>query len=87
MTNKAFNDLRLGFDTTYTYNEYFKKYVDANFQGHKNMYGSIDFSTEDMKTARKFWKQNAKNHSNYPWLMPEEVEDWIDKMPFGGYEY
>ena len=61
MTNKAFNDLRLGFDTTYTYNEYFKKYVDTNCQGHKNMYGSIDFSTEDMKTARKFWKQNAKN--------------------------
>lgn len=88
MDNNAYHKLCTGFDTTYEYNDKFREYVDANFEGIPNMYGSVDFRLEDMKAARKFWKANQKKHPNYPWFdMPYDVDEWIDNMPIGGYEY
>jgi hypothetical protein len=88
MTNEAFHKLCIGFNATYTYNDKFREYVDANFKGKTNLYGDKEFSNDDMKAARKFWKANQKNHPNYPWFdLPYDAYEWIDNMPVGGYEY
>lgn len=89
MDNNAFHKLSVGFNTTYENNEKFREYVDANFPHTINrLYGNKEFSTEDMKKARKFWKQNVKKHPNYPWFdLPYDAYEWVDNMPFGGYEY
>ena len=89
MTNSAYHKLVTGFEATYNNNDYFKKYVDENFKGTIDViYGNLVFSTEDMKAARKFWKQNQKAHPNYPWFdHPYDTYEWVENMPFGGYEY
>lgn len=88
MSNSAFAKLMLEWDANYTYNERFKEYANSNYPHHTNMYGEEVFSTEDMKSARKFWKQNVKSHPNYPWFADyAEVDEWIDNMPMGGYAY
>ena len=87
MTNTTFHKLRLEFNITYEYNDRFRDYVDANFEPFTNMYGSVEFSTQDMKTARDYWRKNYKKIApNYPIFRDySEVDAWIDAMPFGGY--
>lgn len=88
MCNDAFHKLITGFNVTYEWNEKFQDYVDSNFACKIGSYGEKYFSTDDMKKARKFWKQNAKKHPNYPWFdLLCDVYEWIDNMPIGGYEY
>lgn len=88
MCNSAFAKLMREWDANYKYNDKFKEYVDSHFYHHTDIYGEEQFKLDDMKEARKFWKQNAKKHPNYPWFADySEAYDWIDNMPFGGYEY
>lgn len=88
MSNEAFHKLWNGFNATYEWNEKFREYVDENFVPTNEDNGIKHFCVEDMKTARKFWKQNEKKHPNYPWFNDHyDAYIWIDNMPFGGYEY
>ena len=88
MSNATFHRLMNEWDVNYKYNDKFREYADANYPHRTNMYGLESFRTDDMVAARKFWKQNAKKHPNYPWFADyQEAYDWIDAMPFGGYEY
>ena len=88
MCNSAFSKLMREWNANYKYNDKFKEYADSNFQHHTDIYGGEQFNINDMKEARKFWKQNAKKHPNYPWFADYyEAYEWIDKMPIGGYVY
>lgn len=88
MGNDAFRKLLNEFNATYTYNEKFKEYVDSNYSYTIDLYGAKTFRVDDMKEAKKFWKQNQKKHPNYPWFNEVyEAYEWIDNMPISGYEY
>ena len=88
MTNATFHKLCYEFDLNYKYNDEFQKYVDSNYKSWiDSIYNCIQFETQDMKTARDYWRKNYKKIApNYPWLKDSvEVNEWIDNMPFGGY--
>ena len=70
MTNSAFHTLCYEFNLNYTYNDKFREYVNNNYTSHiDSIYGTTEFSTDDMKSARTYWKKTYKKIApNSPWL-------------------
>ena len=82
MTNSAYHKLCYEFDLNYKYQDGFQKYCDDLGIMYVGFYGSLEARTNDMKEARAYWKKSHK-----VWLKDsEEVDVYIDSMPFGGYE-
>ena len=81
MTNNAYHKLCHEFNLNYNYQNNFREYCDNIGIMKKNFYGNTGAKTEDMKAARDYWKKNHKL-----WLKnSEEVDVYIDNMPFGDY--
>lgn len=81
MTNSAFHKLCYEFDLNYRYQDNFQEYCDNLGIMYIGFYGQITADTEDMKNARSIWKKTHK-----VWLKDsDEVNIYIDYMPFGGY--
>ena len=83
MTNEAYHKLCYEFDLNYNYQDGFHEYCDdLGIMYVDSIYGNTTARTNDMKSARDYWKKNHK-----VWLKNNgEVDEYIDKMPMGGYK-
>ena len=81
MSNNAFHNLVYEFELNMSYNEDFHKYAMETYSHTPDpIYGNEQFSMNDMKAAKKGWKQKMKKDTSLFWFKnSDDIDKWLEE--------